>query len=111
MYAGAEVDVWSCGVILFALLCARLPFDDDSMANLFLKIRCMLPSLVHNFITTPPPQQQPWCSRIFSAGIAGVFSIPEHVSPECKDIISQMLIVDPLKRITIAEIRYVCRCM
>lgn len=38
-YSGPEADVWSCGIILYALLTARLPFDDNYIPHLFNKIR------------------------------------------------------------------------
>ena len=37
-YNGTMVDLWSCGVILFALLAGYLPFEDPNTSNLYKKI-------------------------------------------------------------------------
>ncbi|CAK7322970.1 unnamed protein product [Dovyalis caffra] len=41
LYAGPEVDVWSCGVIWHALLCATLPFGDENISKLFKMIKVL----------------------------------------------------------------------
>ena len=38
-YDGFEADIWSCGVILFALLVGRLPFDNPNIRNLLNKVK------------------------------------------------------------------------
>jgi len=38
-YCGTEVDAWSCGVILFALLAGYMPFDEEIFSSLYKKIK------------------------------------------------------------------------
>ena len=38
-YLGSEADIWSMGVLLYALLCGYLPFDDESISTLYRKIQ------------------------------------------------------------------------
>jgi serine/threonine protein kinase len=34
-YLGSEADIWSMGVLLYALLCGFLPFDDENISSLY----------------------------------------------------------------------------
>jgi calcium/calmodulin-dependent protein kinase I len=69
---GKTVDIWSIGVITYILLCGYPPFHDDNHNALFKKIK------------------------------KGKFQFDspywDNVSDDAKDLISQMLVVDPEKR-------------
>ena len=42
-YIGSEADIWSMGVLLYALLCGFLPFDDENLGTLYRKIQVSKP--------------------------------------------------------------------
>jgi len=64
--------VWSCGVILYALLVGALPFDDDNLRQLLEKVK------------------------------RGVFHIPHFVPPDCQSLLRGMIEVNPEKRLTVS---------
>ena len=73
-YCGPEVDVWSLGVILYVMLCGKVPFDDKSLNTLHTKIK------------------------------KGTFEIPSDLSSPVKDILRSMMCVDPVARIRINQL-------
>lgn len=73
-YVGPEIDVWSFGVVIYVLVCGRIPFDDDDANELHAKIK------------------------------SGKFSFPDFVSSEAKSLIRMMLVVDPYNRATLPQV-------
>uniref|UniRef100_A0A4W4H2T8 calcium/calmodulin-dependent protein kinase n=1 Tax=Electrophorus electricus TaxID=8005 RepID=A0A4W4H2T8_ELEEL len=74
---GKPVDIWACGVILYILLVGYPPFWDEDQHKLYQQIK------------------------------AGAYDFPspewDTVTPEAKNLINQMLTINPTKRITAQE--------
>ena len=74
-YHGLASDIWSCGIILYAMTCGYLPFEDPNTNKLYKKI------------------------------LACDYTIPSSLSLNLKDLMKKILNTDPAKRITIGDIR------
>lgn len=74
-YHGLNADIWSSGVILYAMACGYLPFEDPNTNKLYKKI------------------------------LNCDYLIPGFISQSCKDLIKKILNTDPNSRLKIADIR------
>lgn len=75
-YLGSEADLWSMGVLLYALLCGYLPFDDDNINLLYKKIQ------------------------------NGKYELPSWLSHDSVNLLADLLQTDPKRRITMKQLVY-----
>ena len=77
-YDGTKIDIWSLGISLYTMVCGELPFVVDDENDIYI---------------------------LMDKIIKGNYNIPEFLSDECKDLIKNMLVTDPDKRITLEQIK------
>ena len=73
-YNPMKGDIWSCGIVLYTMLCGFLPFEHESTVELYRMVE------------------------------RGVYDEPKHLSPMARDLIKRMLRADPEKRLSLADV-------
>lgn len=74
-YNGLKTDLWSLGIILFAMTCGYLPFENKDTGTMYRKV------------------------------VKGEFETPKYLSDSIKTLIKGILTVDPKKRFSIEDIK------
>ena len=75
-YNGIMSDIWSCGVVLYAMVCGYLPYEEEGNNE-----------------------------KLYTKILSTKYEVPDELSSNLKDLLYKLLIINPDKRLTLDEIK------
>lgn len=123
-YIGPEVDVWSFGIVLYVLVCGKVPFDDQNMPALHAKIKRGVVEYPQWLSNGEKVALIPFIAFHFPLFIFILFSFlsflffsfhfsfhffiyyifTDSLPEECRNLLSRMLVTEPKNRASLLEI-------